>query len=297
MTSLVECVPNFSEGRDQQVIAQLAEAVRGVPRVRLLHVTSDYDHHRSVLTFVGESEAVLEAAFRAIQAAAQLIDLKRHHGQHPRMGAADVVPFVPLGSTSLDACVELARRLGARVGAELGLPVYLYEAAAQRPERRLLAEVRRGGYERLRETIHLPERAPDYGPAVVGPAGAVIIGARLPLIAYNVFLKTDDVSIARRIARDIRESGGGLRAVRALGLLVSGQAQVSMNLTDYQVTPLHEVMQAVSTLASQHGVEIDRSELIGLLPQQAALDALAAYLKLPALRPEQLLYDNYLLEG
>lgn len=297
MTSLVECVPNFSEGRDQQVIAQLAEAVRGVPRVRLLHVTSDYDHHRSVLTFVGESEAVLEAAFRAIQAAAQLINLKRHHGQHPRMGAADVVPFVPLGSTSLDACVELARRLGARVGAELGLPVYLYEAAAQRPERRLLAEVRRGGYERLRETIHLPERAPDYGPAVVGPAGAVIIGARLPLIAYNVFLKTDDVSIARRIARDIRESGGGLRAVRALGLLVSGQAQVSMNLTDYQVTPLHEVMQAVSTLASQHGVEIDRSELIGLLPQQAALDALAAYLKLPALRPEQLLYDNYLLEG
>lgn len=296
MTSLVACVPNFSEGRDQQVIAQLTEAVRSVPRVRLLHVTSDYDHHRSVLTFVGEAEAVFEAAFRAIQIAAQLIDLNQHHGQHPRMGAADVVPFVPIGETTLDACVELARRLGARVGAELSLPVYLYEAAAQRPERRLLAEVRRGGYERLRKTIHLPEREPDYGPAVVGPAGAVIIGARPPLIAYNIFLKTDDVSIARRIARDIRESSGGLRAVRALGLLVAGQAQVSMNLTDYQVTPLPEVMQAVSTLASQHGVEIDRSELIGLLPQQAALDALAAYLKLPALRPEQLLYDNYLLE-
>lgn len=297
MTSLVECVPNFSEGRDAHVIAQLAEAVRGVPRVRLLHVTSDYDHHRSVLTFVGESEAVLEAAFRAVHVAAQLIDLNQHQGQHPRMGAADVVPFVPIGETTLDMCVELAHRLGARVGAELGLPVYLYEAAAQRPERRLLAEVRRGGYERLRETIHLPERAPDYGPAVVGPAGAVIIGARFPLIAYNIFLKTDDVSIARQIARDIRESGGGLRAVRALGLLVGGQAQVSMNLTDYQVTPLHEVMQAVSTLASQRGVDIDRSELIGLIPQQAALDALAAYLKLPSLRPEQLLYDNYLLEG
>ncbi len=297
MTSLVECVPNFSEGRDAHVIAQLAETVRGVPRVRLLHVTSDYDHHRSVLTFVGEPEAVLEAAFRVVHVAAQLIDLNQHQGQHPRMGAADVVPFVPIGETTLDACVELAHRLGARVGAELGLPVYLYEAAAQRPERRLLSEVRRGGYERLRETIHLPERAPDYGPAVVGPAGAVIIGARLPLIAYNVFLKTDDVSIAQRIARDIRESGGGLRAVRALGLLVGGQAQVSMNLTDYRVTPLHEVMQAVSTLASQHGVDIDRSELIGLLPQQAALGALAAYLKLPALPPEQILYDNYLLEG
>lgn len=297
MTALVECVPNFSEGRDPHVIAQLVEAIRGVSRVRLLHVTSDHDHHRSVLTFVGEPEAVLEAAFRAIQTAARLIDLNQHQGQHPRMGAADVVPFVPLGETTLDQCVELARRLGARVGAELQLPVYLYEAAAQRPERRLLAEVRRGGYERLRETIHLPERAPDYGPALVGPAGAVIIGARLPLIAYNVFLNTADVSIAQQIARSIRESGGGLPAVRALGLLVDGQAQVSMNLTDYRVTPLHQVMQAVAALAAQHGVEVDRSELVGLLPQRAALDALAAYLKLPALAPEQLLYDNYLLDS
>jgi glutamate formiminotransferase len=296
MTALVECVPNFSEGRDPHVIAQLTEAIHGVPRVRLLHVTSDHDHHRSVFTFVGEPEAVLEAAFRAIQTAVRLIDLNQHQGQHPRMGAADVVPFVPLGETTLDQCVELAHRLGARVGAELQLPVYLYEAAAQRPERRLLAEVRRGGYERLRETIHLPERAPDYGPLIVGPAGAVIIGARPPLIAYNVFLNTADVSIAQQIARSIRESGGGLPAVRALGLLVGGQAQVSMNLTDYRVTPLHQVMEAVSALAAQHGVAVDRSELIGLLPQQAALDALAACLKLPALESKQLLYDNYLLE-
>ncbi len=297
MTALVECVPNFSEGRDPHVIAQLVQAIRGVPRVRLLHVTSDHDHHRSVITFVGEPEAALEAAFRAIQTAAQLIDLNQHHGQHPRIGAADVVPFVPLGETTLDQCVELAHRLGARVGAELQLPVYLYEAAAQRPERRLLAEVRRGGYERLLETIHLPERAPDYGPSTVGPAGAVIVGARQPLIAYNVFLKTDDVTVAQRIARDIRESSGGLPTVRALGLLVNGQAQVSMNLTDYRVTPLHQVMQAVSALAAQHGVEVDRSELIGLLPQRAALETLAACLKLPALEPEQLLYDNYLLDG
>lgn len=293
MTELVECVPNVSEGRNLDVVAQIAEAVRRVRGVRLLHVTSDADHHRSVLTFVGSPEAALEASFRLVEAAARLIDLHQHQGQHPRVGAADVVPFVPLGSTSLDVCVQLAHALGERVGQTLGLPVYLYEAAATRPDRQRLADIRRGGYERLRETIHLPERAPDYGPAQIGPAGAVVIGARLPLIAYNVFLKTSDVEIAQAIARSIRESSGGLPCVRALGLMVGGQAQVSMNLTDYRVTSLFQVMQNVEALAAAHGTTVDRSELVGLIPQQAALDALAAYLKLSGLRPSDLLYDFY----
>lgn len=296
MKTLVECVPNVSEGRDLNVVAQIAEAVRAVRHVRLLNVTSDSDHHRSVLTFVGNPEAVLEAAFRVVEAASRLIDLRQHRGQHPRIGAADVVPFVPLGQTSMETCVQLAHALGGRVGNELGLPVYLYEAAATRPERQKLADIRRGGYERLRETIHLPERAPDYGPTAVGPAGAVVIGARWPLIAYNVFLSTKDVEVARAIAQSIRERDGGLPGVRALGLLVNGQAQVSMNLTDYRVTSLYQVMRTLEALAAQHGVAVDRSELIGLLPQQAALDALSAYLKLTRLTDQDILYSDYDVE-
>jgi glutamate formiminotransferase len=297
MTLLVECVPNVSEGRDQKVINQLITVIRETPQVRLLHVTSDADHHRSVFTFVGTPEGASKAAFRLVQKAAQLIDLRQHRGQHPRIGAADVVPFVPIGETSLDVCVALARQLGERVGAELQLPVYLYEAAALQPERRLLADVRRGEYEGLVASIHLSERAPDFGPAQVGPAGAVIIGARRPLIAYNVFLATSDAAIARKIARAIRESAGGLPAVRALGLSVGGQAQVSINLTDYRVTSLYAVMQAVTKWALHYGTTVDRSELIGLIPEQAALDALAAYLKLPSLSPDQVLYDSYNLDS
>jgi glutamate formiminotransferase len=296
VTLLVECVPNVSEGRDQQIINQLIMVIRETPQVQLLHTTSDADHHRSVFTFVGTPNGVSEAAFRLVQKAAELIDLRQHCGQHPRIGAADVVPFVPIGKTPLEVCVALAHALGARVGTELRLPVYLYEAAALRPERRLLADVRRGGYEGLVASIHLPERAPDFGPPQVGSAGAVIIGARHPLIAYNVFLATSDAAIARKIARAIRESAGGLPAVRALGFLVGGQAQVSINLTDYRVTSLYTVMQAVTKWALHYGTAVDRSELIGLIPERAALDALAAYLKLPALSADQILYDNYRLD-
>lgn len=269
-----------------EVVDAIAAAIQQ-PGVHLLHRTSDWDHNRSVLTVAGEPEAVLAGLFRAVTVAAERIDLRQQRGVHPRLGATDVVPLVPLEGTTLEECVALARRLGERIGDELGLPVYFYEAAASRPERRNLADVRAGEYERLVEEIHLPQRQPDCGPARVGPAGAVIVGARPFLIAFNVFLKSSDVTIAKRIARTIRESSGGLPAVKALGLLVDGQAQVSMNLVDFRITPPHAVVARIAAEARLLGVEIDRSELIGLLPQEALLAAAAHALGLPALGPDQ----------
>ncbi len=286
---LMECVPNFSEGRRPEIIAQIRQAIEQVSGISVLDVTSDVDHNRSVITFVGEPDAVQEAAFAAIQTAAQLIDMRQHEGQHPRLGATDVVPFVPLRNLTLEQCADYARQLGRRVGQDLQLPVYLYEAAATRPERRNLADVRRGEYDVLVTTIDTPERQPDFGPAIVGTAGAVIIGARDVLIAFNVFLKTNNVDLAKTIARDIRQRDGGLAGVKALGLLVKGQAQVSMNIVNYRLTPLHGIVEKIQQLAHQHGVEIDHSELIGLLPEDVVLESAAALLKLPRLLPSQLL--------
>ncbi|HXF64891.1 MAG TPA: glutamate formimidoyltransferase [Caldilineaceae bacterium] len=278
--ALVEAVPNFSEGRRPDVVDAIVEAIQA-PGVYLLDRSSDWDHNRSVITVAGAPEAVVEGLFRAVRVAALLIDLFQHKGAHPRLGAADVVPIVPIRNITLAECAALARELGRRIGEELELPVYLYEAAALRPERRNLADVRRGEFERLVQEIGLPERAPDFGPARVGPAGAVIVGARPFLIAYNVYLKSADVEIAKAIARAIRASSGGLPAVKAMGVLVDGQAQVSMNLVDYTRTPLHVVMEQVTALARQYGTDVDRSELIGLIPQDAMLQAAAYYLKLP----------------
>lgn len=280
--ALIEAVPNFSEGRRTEVVDALAEAVQA-PGVRLLHRTSDWDHNRSVLTVVGPPPAVLDGLYQAVAVAAARIDLRQHRGAHPRLGAADVVPLVPIRNISLEECVALARSLGQRIGEELGLPVYLYEAAAARPERRNLADVRRGEYEALVQEIARPERLPDFGPALLSPAGAVIVGARPFLIAFNVFLQSADVAVARAIARRIRESGGGLPAVKALGLLVDGQAQVSMNLVDFRRTPPHVAVAAVQQEAARLGVEIDRSELIGLIPQDAVVAAAAQALHLPDL--------------
>lgn len=205
------------------------------------------------------------------------------------MGACDVLPFVPLGSATLAECVTLAEQVGARIGTELGLPVYLYEAAARRPERRNLADVRRGGYEALKTSIHMPERQPDFGPAVVGKAGAVIVGARQALIAYNVFLTTDDVKVAQAIAAAVRASSGGLVGVKALGLLVDGRAQVSMNFVDYQRTPLYRAVELIRRECQRYGVAVLKSELIGLIPQQALWDAAAWYLQLDDFTPERVL--------
>lgn len=279
---LIECVPNFSEGRDPQVVAQIVEVIRSCG-VFLLDHSRDPDHNRCVVTFAGEPDAVCEAAFQAIRVAAQLIDLTRHSGVHPRIGAADVVPLVPLRGVSLAECAEMAARLGERVAEEIGLPVYLYEAAARRPERANLAVVRRDPYEVLRETIRTdPERAPDFGTAALGTAGAVAIGARAPLIAFNVYLDTADVDIAQRIAQQVRASGGGLPYIKALGLLVDGRAQVSVNVIDYRQTSLYTLMEALRAAAHAHGTRITESELIGLIPQAALFDCALSYLQLPA---------------
>lgn len=280
MNAIIESVPNFSEGRRPEVIEAIVEAVQA-PGVLLLDYSSDWDHNRCVVTVAGPPAAVVEGLFRAVAAAIERIDLFQHRGEHPRIGAADVVPLIPIQGITLEECAKLATELGRRIGQELGIPVYLYEAAATRPERRNLAHLRKGQFEALLQEIALPERAPDFGPAHVGPAGATVVGARPFLIAYNFYLTSADVEIARRIAKTIRESSGGLPAVKAMGLLVDGQAQVSMNLVDFTRTPLHVVMDAVSRLAEEQGVTVERSELIGLIPQEAIIQAAAHYLKLP----------------
>ena len=293
MRKIVECVPNFSEGRRTEVIDQIAEAVAAVPGVHVLDVQSDADHNRTVVTFAGEPEAVEEAAFRGIQEAAELIDMDLHRGEHPRMGAADVVPFVPIKNVTMEDCVAIVRRVGERVGRELDIPIYLYEEAATRPERRNLADVRRGEYEGIKAEIETrPEREPDFGPRHVGKAGATAIGARPPLIAYNVYLGTDDVEIAKAIARAVRHSSGGLRYVKALGLLVKGQAQVSMNLTDYRRTPVHRVMEMIRREAERYGVSVVESELIGLIPNEALVEVAEFYLQLGDFSSRQILENR-----
>jgi glutamate formiminotransferase/formiminotetrahydrofolate cyclodeaminase len=287
---IVECIPNFSEARRPQVIESIIEAISSVPGVSLLDRHSDLDHNRTVLTFVGSPQAVEEAAFQAIARAGELIDLNQHTGEHPRIGATDVVPFVPIAGVTMQECVAMARRLGQRVGEELGIPVYLYEQAATRPERQNLENIRRGQYEVLKvEIAAQPERAPDFGPAQVGPAGATVIGARHPLIAFNVYLTSDDVTVARKIAKAIRLSSGGLRYVKGLGMLVEGRAQVSMNLTNYNETPLARVVEMIRREAARYGVAIHHSELVGLIPQQALVDAAQWYLQLDQFKRDQVL--------
>jgi glutamate formiminotransferase len=285
--SLVECIPNFSEGRRQWVVDAIAESIRAYP-VHVLDVNLDHDHNRSVITFAGEPAVVADAAVAAVRTAAAHIDLQTHSGVHPRIGAADIVPFVPLRDVTMAECVALAHAVGRRVGA-LGIPVYLYEAAAQRPERRDLAYVRRGGYEALAREIDVPEREPDYGPTLIGAAGAVAIGARAPLIAFNAYLETDDVEIAKSIAKAIRASGGGLPYLKAIGVLVNGQAQVSMNATDFRQTSLYTIMTRLHAEAAAHGTRVTHTELIGLTPQAALLDYAVESLGLPLLTRQRTL--------
>jgi glutamate formiminotransferase len=290
-SALVECVPNVSEGRRRDVIGAIAAAVRGVTGVGLLDVHSDGDHHRSVFTFAGAPDAVAEAAFRLAETAVLRIDLGEHRGTHPRIGALDVLPFVPLWGASMADCVALAHQVGQRIADRLGIPVYYYGEAALRPDRRLLANVRRGEYEELRRRIADAAYAPDAGPATIGPAGATAVGARLPLIAFNVHLHTGDVDVARAIARAVRESNGGLAGVQALGLPTSRPdiVQVSMNVTRLDVSPLHVVVAFVHEEARARGVAVAESELVGLMPASAALAAAADALGLPAFAPGQVI--------
>ncbi|HNS03840.1 MAG TPA: glutamate formimidoyltransferase [Anaerolineae bacterium] len=293
MQQIVECVPNFSEGRRQEVIDAIVAAIVAVPGTKMLDVQSDADHNRTVVTFVGEPEAALEGAFQGARQAAALIDLNVHRGEHPRMGATDVIPFIPVRGVSMEECVALARRLGQRIGEELAIPVYLYAKAATRPERESLPAVRKGEFEGLRELIGSdPGRVPDFGPSQMGPAGATAVGARPFLIAFNVYLNTADVEIAKKIAKTLRFSSGGLRYVQAMGVLVEGQAQVSMNLTDYRQTAMPTVLEMVRREAARYGALVVRSELVGMLPQQALVDAACWYLQLDGFTPDQVLENR-----
>jgi glutamate formiminotransferase / formiminotetrahydrofolate cyclodeaminase len=277
MGQLVECVPNFSEGHNQGVIDELRAAIAGVPGARVLDVQTDPSHNRSVLTFVAPPAAAVDAAFAAMRIATQWIDLTKHSGEHPRMGATDVVPFVPVQGTTMDDCIALARTLGERVGKELEIPVFLYARAATRADRVLLPEVRKGEFEGMRGRM----LEPDFGPNRVHPtAGATAIGARPFLVAYNVYLDTQDVGIAKDIAKQIRTSSGGLPGVQASGFEVGGLAQVSMNLLDVDITSPATVFNAIKALAAKQGVDVQKSEIVGLIPERAILGAANAALKL-----------------
>lgn len=278
--ALIECVPNFSEGRRTGVVEAIVASMRG-EGVRLLDWSLDADHNRSVVTVAGEPAAVVEAAVRGAGRAAELIDLTTQEGVHPRIGAADVIPFVPVRGISLEQCALLARQAGAEIWRRHQVPVYFYEAAAARPDRAMLEEVRRGQFEGLREAVlREPARRPDVGgPGLHPTAGATAVGARRFLIAFNLYLDTDDVAIARAVARDIRQSGGGLAAVKAMGVSAHGQAQVTMNLTDFTKTPVGQVYAAVKEKARRHGAAPARAELIGLIPE-AALERNSEWLRL-----------------
>jgi glutamate formiminotransferase / 5-formyltetrahydrofolate cyclo-ligase len=280
---LFEAVPNFSEGRDEGRISRITAAVRDVGNVGVLDLHSDPDHNRSVLTFAGGEEAVLEAAVALARACADEIDLAAQTGQHPRMGALDVLPFVPLEGATLEGAVGLARKAGERIGS-IGLPVYLYEAAATAPHRRNLADVRRGGYEGLAARIEDPRWRPDFGPQELDPRkGAVAVGARRFLVAFNAYLDTGDVEVARAVARQVRERDGGLPGVKALGLKVGGRAQVSMNLTDLEKTPMPIVLEAVRSAAAERGASVESTEVVGLAPLEALVQIARHYLKLQKL--------------
>lgn len=293
MAEIVECVPNFSEGRRKEVVDAIAAAIAGVDGIRLLDREMDANHNRSVITFIGDRTSVADAAMAGARQAVSLIDMNAHRGEHPRIGALDVLPFVPVTGVTVDDCVQIARTVGRRIADELGVPVYLYEAAATRPDRVALPEIRRGEYEGLKsEILTDPDRKPDFGPPRLHPtAGASVVGARPLLIAWNVNLATKDVRIAKRIAKAIRESDGGLPAVRAKGFELAdrGLVQVSMNMVDYHKTSLLRVFEEIQRLAAAEGVSIAESEVVGLTPLEPLIDAATAHFKLANFHRSQIL--------
>ncbi|MEK7866824.1 MAG: glutamate formimidoyltransferase [Planctomycetota bacterium] len=319
MSILVECVPNFSEGRRDEVIDAIVTSITGVPGTKVIDRQKDGDHNRCVITFVGTPEACAEAAFRAARTAAERIDMRAHKGAHPRMGATDVVPFVPLGEVTMEQCVELAKSVGRRIGEELRIPVYLYAEAATRPERKRLPDVRKGEYETIRDEMGKdPARDPDFGPRVMNlAAGATAVGARWPLIAYNINLRVADlerarqkvdkdgsaaaltaiqvgVEAAKRIAKKVRESSGGLPCVQAMGLEVTGRdlVQVSMNLTNFRTTSLKRVWDEVGSLSKKYGLEVVESEFVGCIPRDALGGLTPADFKAAAFQDSQVLESH-----
>lgn len=299
MPSVIECVPNISEGRDRKAVDEIAAAVGAEPGVRLLGVSSDASHNRTVLTFVGGADAIRRAIEALFAAAVPRIDLRKHAGEHPRMGAVDVVPLIPIRGATVPECVALSREIGAAIAERHGIPVYLYEDSASSEHRRNLAEVRKGEFEGFAEKMRDPAWKPDFGPDRPHPtAGAVAVGVREPLIAYNINLGTKDLAIADRIAKAIRHRSGGFRYVKAMGVALAdrGEVQVSINMTNYKKTPLHRVFECVREEAARHGVAVVGSEIVGLTPAYALYMAAEHYLRLENFSTEQVLETKLLEE-
>lgn len=292
MNKIIECVPNFSEGRDKQIVEKIADAFRAKDNVKLLDYSSDADHNRSVITVAGEPEALKEAVIEAVGIAVELINLTKHSGQHPRMGAVDVIPFIPIKNVTMDEAITLSKEVGDAIGEKYNLPVFLYEKSATQQHRENLANVRKGEFEGLKEKMLSPEWKPDFGPLQPHPtAGAVAVGTRMPLVAYNVNLNTSDLEIATAIAKKVRHIGGGLRFCKAMGVELEdkGITQVSMNLTDYTKTSIYRAHEMVRMEAKRYGVTVAGGEVIGLVPLEALVDSVAYYLGLDNFSIKQVL--------
>jgi glutamate formiminotransferase len=299
MPRIIESVPNISEGRRSEIVAEAVDALKRTPGIRVLNVQSDIDHNRSVLTLVGDEASLKAALLDLFAVAVERIDLRRHQGEHPRLGAVDVVPFIPIEGVEMKDCVGLAREVAQAAAERFGLPVYLYEEAATAPHRRNLEDVRRGQFEGLAEKMRDPQWAPDFGPpSPHATAGASVVGARMPLIAYNVNLGTSDLEIAKRIAKAIRHSSGGYRYAKAMGVMLAERnlAQVSVNMTDFKKTPLHRVFETVKAEADRYGVPVVGSEIVGLVPSEALLDAAEHFLRLEGFSASQVL-ERKMLEA
>ena len=298
MAKIVECIPNFSEGRNQETIDALVSAAKSVPGVMLLDYSSDASHNRSVFTMVGDPDSIAEAAFRLCKLASEKIDMTKHSGEHPRMGATDVIPFVPIQDVTVADCVEISKKVARRVWEELSIPSFLYEESANRPERQNLAKVRKGQFEGMPEKLLQEEWAPDFGERAIHPtAGITAIGARMPLIAFNVNLNTSDINIANAIAKTIRASSGGYKHCKAIGVMLEDRniAQVSMNMVNYEGTPLYRAFEAIRSEARRWGVSIIGSEIIGLTPVKALVDTAAYYLQVEDFDYDKQVLENHLL--
>jgi len=296
---IIEVIPNVSEGRRTEIVEQLASSIRSIPGVRLLDYSSDASHNRSVLTFVGDRDGVKRATLALFEAALPVVDLRTHRGEHPRLGAVDVVPFVPIEGVTMEVCIALAKEVGSAIAERFGVPIYLYEEASANPLRKNLEDIRRGEFEGLEAKMRTPGWAPDFGPREPhATAGASVVGARMPLIAYNINLNTSRLDVAKKIAAAIRHSSGGLRYVKAAGFMLEDRhvAQVSMNLTNYQKTPIFRVVEVVKREAERYGVSILESEIVGLVPSAALISAAEFYLQLERFGPDQIL-ENKLKAG
>jgi glutamate formiminotransferase len=299
MAKLVECIPNFSEGRNETLIKEFADTISSTPGVMLMDCKPDSNHNRVVFTYAGNPEGVMEAAFNCAKIAVEKIDLTRHSGEHPRMGAIDVIPFVPLRDITTAECVEMSKVLGKRLWDELSLPVFLYEDSASSPERKNLATLRKGEFEKMAEKIKRPEFIPDFGDRLHPTAGIVACGARPPLVAFNINLNTPNIEIANKIAKIIRESSGGLKAVKSIGVMLEDRniAQVSINMTDYTKTPLYRVLEFVKMEAARFGVSVIGTEIIGLVPMNALVACAEYYLMIENFDSKKQVLENYLLKG